>query len=1826
VPATLRDAVSAIAVMLALGLAFRLIMAYLIPDLAGSGFKNDLISFRAWAADLAANGFAGFYDRPGLHDYTPGYLYVLWLIGKVGAAVGGVGDLIKLPAILADVALAAIVYAMLRQDLGVRHSRARLAALVLLVNPVTWFDSVIWGQVDSVGVVFLLLAVRELWKGRHERAAILTVVAALIKPQLGILVPIVALVTIRRALWPQDGYGDEPAPRPTGLRLERMGGPVRILSTGLAGFVTAVILSWPFGLSVIAPKTTFPFLESGLVEQLGATAGGYPYLTVNAHNPWALVSVPVEGNPYGLAANGGWVCDVQAPATPEGVDPLPCAVDSGQPYASVLGLPAVVVGALLLVAIVLGVSAFVAWRPDRLTILVGLAILALAFFVVPTRVHERYLFPFVAIGLVLAAVSWRWAIAYAIACTATFLNMYVVLTTIYGGNPRISDWLGIGPSLREWLPIALIVVGHTAAFVWALSQLRPSARETLALELETATAPPPDLADQEEPEPDLVLDAPAYRSAAVDDAAPEPGAAPLPWATPAGGGMAAADSAMARRTPRPSSAIDRRVLHGARLLPAWETHGWDDQRSWWERLRDRIRETPIRPDRSRTLVREPRGRLDRLDLWILVVLVVATAFLRTFRLSEPVQMHFDEVYHARTGTEFLQLWRYGISKEIYEWTHPHLAKYAMAGGIVAFAGHDVEASSQLGVTVVDAAIEPRHEDTFEPDVKGGDRLWVATGSELVAYDLTDRRVVGRWPVAGITAVAVDQSLHQVVVGTAGGAVSAIDLGALDIQRTAEGLEPLPVATLDAPVRDLAVFDGGGRVAAVLEGDEVEVVDLATPGGIVGRGLVPGIKQLVPAGRGPAIVATPDAIIDRDAVASTLSELLGVDAADLRARIEDGGSSDVVLRGALDKDLEADVQAAIDDGTLEGVRIEDVSWLAVSADAGVTFLTPAGDAAATIGLPDADGLAVQTGILDGTQLWATTHDENGVPQLARIDISGKNITLPVLKSNRIRMPGEVRQLLYDPATELLHVLGERADGDGSTVYVIEPHAEVVFADHKLPFDPASLTLDTAPDYPAIDRSAILALSPAGAAASLDVGHYAFSWRLPGVIAGVLAAALLYLLARILFQRRSVAVIAGLLGLFDGMMFVQSRIGMNDVYVGLFILAAYTLFAALWTGTIRHRHAFWVVLPAVGVLLGLALSSKWVAAYAIGALGILVLGRSALGRLLLILGMVAATTVLGWMAISVPAGKEQEFVLDLLIVKVPGVGNFLFMFIMVGLTLLTTAVSILRPVAWSVDEIRFAIGGPGALGVVIALLALATGRIGSEYTVGPITFTPLHAAFAMVVLSLVVAGGFALAGRLGFGPLAPPPDPDDPLSLTEPPTPAPDGWLRLGWGFGIPAAFTGACLVLIPVVVYVISYIPWGYIDNKAIFEGFPVASHTGDFIETLPELTKRMYDYHNLLSDPHAASSPWWAWPLDLKPVWFYQDGFANGTAASIYDAGNIVIWWLGVPAMVFAGHMAYKRRSLALTLIVVGFLCQWISWARIDRAAFQYHYYTSLPFVILTLAYFVAELWHGATRRTWLIARVAATLTLMGPAILWVFKGPLCAVVGVERVNPGSQACVGNPGNLTITPAVGALVVVGVIVGLVLIRLLSQLARPRSDGRGVTPRDLLPLLIAASLGGAALAFVAGGAGLSTEDPLISVSGLIPELAALAIAVPLGLVALPVITARDSRRFVVGLMATIAGWFVVLYPNISALPLPSTVVNAYQGLLPTYLYPFQFPVNTVDRSGSITLSDPRLLVLGVAVLLSVVVIGYAAWVWRIALAERAADLRAERGGGPLRGEA
>ena len=69
--------------------------------------------------------------------------------------------------------------------------------------------------------------------------------------------------------------------------------------------------------------------------------------------------------------------------------------------------------------------------------------------------------------------------------------------------------------------------------------------------------------------------------------------------------------------------------------------------------------------------------------------------------------------------------------------------------------------------------------------------------------------------------------------------------------------------------------------------------------------------------------------------------------------------------------------------------------------------------------------------------------------------------------------------------------------------------------------------------------------------------------------------------------------------------------------------------------------------------------------------------------------------------------------------------------------------------------------------------------------------------------------APAVRRDVGPrsLAPIPEPDDPIRLTEPAAPAPDGWLRPGTMLGLPIVWVAICLGIIPIAVYVVSYVPW-----------------------------------------------------------------------------------------------------------------------------------------------------------------------------------------------------------------------------------------------------------------------------------------------------------------------------------------------------------------------------------------------------------------------------------
>jgi dolichyl-phosphate-mannose--protein O-mannosyl transferase len=1197
-------------------------------------------------------------------------------------------------------------------------------------------------------------------------------------------------------------------------------------------------------------------------------------------------------------------------------------------------------------------------------------------------------------------------------------------------------------------------------------------------------------------------------------------------------------------------------------------------------------------DRTRRLLHEGGGRLDRLDLWLVVVLVVAALCLRTFRLGEPLRMHFDEVYHARTAMEFLQDWEYGEPQGIYEWTHPHLAKYGIAAGIVLFGDNEVVARSNLGLPVRDAAIEPRWDNPFaaaaDPAAltRGGERLYVATGDALVVYDLRSRDRLATFPIPGAQAVAVDADTHQVYVGTAAGSVLVMDTTVTaDSLRSAAGAELAalapttfahPGSATDAPVEHLWAAGTGDYVLAGLSGDELVTFDSATAREL-SRVTIRGLADIADAGQVDALVGAPADVADPAAEAALLARLLGGDAATYRSALETDASQ-VALTTDLATSRPA-LEKAIADGRLAGLSIRGLPRVAAAGAAGVTFLEPSS--------------GTQTGSVPLDAPVTSLAGVEGLDQPTIYAVSGSSLAAIRIPTNKaasldqtVWMPGPVQRITFDDASQLVHVLGRTPDGAGSTVYVVEPRGNSVFADAALPFAPVAWAADTAADYPSTGRQQLLLFAPDGASAAVSMGQNAFSWRVPGVVLGALMAGLLFLLARILFRRRSVAVLAGLFVLADGMLFAQSRIAMNDSYVAFFIVAAATLFAAIWTGAWRWRGAFWAGLPVVGLLLGLALASKWVGLYAIGGIGVLILLRSALGRVLIVIGLAGIAASLGYIAIA--TGPDAT-----------GGGNVLFLLLMVVLTLLAAAVVVLHPVAWTAQEVWIAVGGPIAAGALVGVAALLLHR----------GATALGLAVGLMALGGVAGIAFSLGGRLGFGPLAPPPAPDDPAALLEPAADAPEGWLRPGWLGGLPILWAGACLVGIPLAVYVVSYLPWVALGNQ-IVPGWP-PGHSG---QTLLDLTQKMYEYHNNLRATHAASSPWWAWPANLKPVWFYQETFAGPTVGAIYDGGNLATWWLAIPAFAFAAWQAFRRRSLALAFVTIMFASLWLPWARIDRATFQYHFYTALPFFLLALAYFAAELWSGPSRRTWLLARGAAAAAVLAPVALWLFRAPLCVLVNVERANPGSQACSGAASlSVSLTAQLaGILAVLLVAGGLLVWQLLALDRAARADADRVEAGPRLARLAgtaAIGIGALVIAWLA-----LPPTPLIVFPSVPGEVMAIGLLVVLAPLAYLVWSATSPRRFALGIVLAAAFVFVLFYPNLSGLPLPASVYNWYQGLLPTWLYPFQFPVNT-DPPVTVPLLGPWPLALFVAVMLAAVFVAYGAWVWRLAVAERRASAAA-----------
>ena len=159
------------------------------------------------------------------------------------------------------------------------------------------------------------------------------------------------------------------------------------------------------------------------------------------------------------------------------------------------------------------------------------------------------------------------------------------------------------------------------------------------------------------------------------------------------------------------------------------------------------------------------------------------------------------------------------------------------------------------------------------------------------------------------------------------------------------------------------------------------------------------------------------------------------------------------------------------------------------------------------------------------------------------------------------------------------------------------------------------------------------------------------------------------------------------------------------------------------------------------------------------------------------------------------------------------------------------------------------------------------------------------------------------------------------------------------------------VIIPILIYWVSYLPYAFIKGNpySIFDVF--------------KIQKNMFEYHSQLKAEHFFSSMWYQWPIMYKPIWYFSGGIPEKNLVSSISAfGNPAIWWTSIPATAAMIVIMIKKRREGILLplfILIGYAAQYLPWVGVSRVVFIYHYFTSVPFIILIIVYVMRELEGG---------------------------------------------------------------------------------------------------------------------------------------------------------------------------------------------------------------------------------------------------------------------------
>jgi dolichyl-phosphate-mannose-protein mannosyltransferase len=171
-----------------------------------------------------------------------------------------------------------------------------------------------------------------------------------------------------------------------------------------------------------------------------------------------------------------------------------------------------------------------------------------------------------------------------------------------------------------------------------------------------------------------------------------------------------------------------------------------------------------------------------------------------------------------------------------------------------------------------------------------------------------------------------------------------------------------------------------------------------------------------------------------------------------------------------------------------------------------------------------------------------------------------------------------------------------------------------------------------------------------------------------------------------------------------------------------------------------------------------------------------------------------------------------------------------------------------------------------------------------------------------------------------------------------------------------------LGLLPLATYAATFAPAFFYADKPLT------------LARLVPFQLEMLDMQGIPKRPHPYRSVWYDWVLNNRSIWYLYDR-SNGPLRAVMLIGNPLTMLLGLPALVWCGWTAWRRRNSARAAAVLFYGASMVMWVVAPKPVqFYFHYMLPSCFLLAALALALDDLWQRGHRWLPLGVLVAAGL------------------------------------------------------------------------------------------------------------------------------------------------------------------------------------------------------------------------------------------------------------